>query len=290
MPLLCSEEFAKGKIKLVGEGPEYCKNPRTVMEKAKIQLNEMIERVAIQFDNLNKVWIYPKDQSFWKYSDVHTSRTFGSCYTFFIPDSFERPIPINNLRFRMKSNVSWMVHSLGSINRKENYQYNISEYNLQKYKINFEVYHMLDYNNYICKNEPYYDKDSCTDNLVFKESMEKFNCTLPFLQNKCHICNEQHSVTMVQPFAKNLTKGSRCENPCSYIKAAGIPIQQRKSDYNLLLFFFPESIRVHKAYYAYDELSLIAEIGGYVGLFLGWSFYQVIDVIEFSVESLKRKF
>ena len=37
-------------------------------------------------------------------------------------------------------------------------------------------------------------------------------------------------------------------------------------------------------------MNLIAEIGGYVGLFLGWSVYQITDLLDLSIESLKRKF
>ena len=39
-----------------------------------------------------------------------------------------------------------------------------------------------------------------------------------------------------------------------------------------------ENVKVFKAYYTYDGLSLIAEIGGYVGLFLGWSVQQLFEI------------
>ena len=38
--------------------------------------------------------------------------------------------------------------------------------------------------------------------------------------------------------------------------------------------------KVFTAYYVYGWLSLIAEFGGYVGLFLGWSVYQVAEIPE----------
>ena len=46
---------------------------------------------------------------------------------------------------------------------------------------------------------------------------------------------------------------------------------------------FEELVAVTKDYYTYTELSLIAEIGGYVGLFLGVSVNQVIDLMDFMV-------
>ena len=41
-----------------------------------------------------------------------------------------------------------------------------------------------------------------------------------------------------------------------------------------------ENIEVKEAYYLYSGLSLIAEIGGYVGLFLGVSINQVSELIN----------
>ena len=50
-----SETFVRrGIIKSIDEGPEYCKNPKILMEKAQINLNEIIEKVKIQFDDGGK--------------------------------------------------------------------------------------------------------------------------------------------------------------------------------------------------------------------------------------------
>ena len=44
------------------------------------------------------------------------------------------------------------------------------------------------------------------------------------------------------------------------------------------------------AYYSYDDLSFIAEIGGYVGLFLGASIYQTADLFQFITGVLQKLF
>ena len=44
---------------------------------------------------------------------------------------------------------------------------------------------------------------------------------------------------------------------------------------------FEEVIKVTRDYYTYTEISLIAEIGGYVGLFLGVSVNQVTYLMDF---------
>ena len=51
---------------------------------------------------------------------------------------------------------------------------------------------------------------------------------------------------------------------------------------------FEKIIKVTKGYYAYSELSLIAEIGGYVGLFLGVSVNQITNLIEYLVLRIQQ--
>ena len=47
--------------------------------------------------------------------------------------------------------------------------------------------------------------------------------------------------------------------------------------------------QVHEtvAYYSYDDLSFIAEIGGYVGLFLDASMYQTADLLDIIIRNIR---
>ena len=60
-----------------------------------------------------------------------------------------------------------------------------------------------------------------------------------------------------------------------------------KADTSLELNF-ENVIKVNKGYHAYSELSLIAEIGGYVGLFLGVSVNQITNLIEYVVLKIQQ--
>ena len=138
-----------------------------------------------------------------------------------------------------------------------------------------------------CVDESDYDKDTCSDSLVFEESMEEVNCTWPFVKNKNHICTDKDSAIKAMEIGIDERRRPKCPNPCNYIKVITIPISKNR-DGNFLKFFLPDSIKVHKAYYAYNEVSLIAEIGGYVGLFLGSSIYQITDLLDWLIDSWKR--
>ena len=49
-------------------------------------------------------------------------------------------------------------------------------------------------------------------------------------------------------------------------------------------------IQETKTHYTYSELSLIAEIGGYVGLFLGISINQITNLVDILVVRIRSLF
>ena len=70
-----------------------------------------------------------------------------------------------------------------------------------------------------------------------------------------------------------------CYSPCSFLTIKAIKTTESISNsygYNgLIRLKFKKNIQVFEAQYLYSILSMIAEVGGYVGLFLGISVNQV---------------
>ena len=290
----CRKDFTESGIKWRGEEGtrDFCKYPKLIMEKAKINRSELIEKVTIFRDNDFKYTI-KHNQSHWKSS---TDNYFGSCYTFITPQiQTERKKPLQRIGFYMKRSASWMVHSPGTfkaIKGKALSKYNKFGLSNHRYTLDYKVYHLLDYNNQPCQKDHEYQKDQCYDSSVFEESMKLVNCTVPNLENQSYICTDQESAEvarMIDQSYSNGLKESKCLNPCTYIKASTTLMSESKVDRNAITIVFPESVEVLSAYYAYDQLSLIAEVGGYVGLFLGWSVYQLNFIFDISTDSFKKK-
>lgn len=47
-----------------------------------------------------------------------------------------------------------------------------------------------------------------------------------------------------------------------------------------LLLYFPQKMLVNKKHYLYTLLTLLAEIGGYMGLLLGYSLFNVATLVN----------
>ena len=145
-------------------------------------------------------------------------------------------------------------------------------------------------------------KDFCVDKAIEKESIDKVGCTTPYGPNKSQICNNKRDGDAAFYgiyFAKgrnnwddsNSTK--ECLNPCSVFTFETKRFQNTLTgsfNHSVVVISFERFIRVTSEYYIYTGINLIAEIGGYVGLFLGISVNQVTNLMDFIASRLKQIF
>ena len=129
--------------------------------------------------------------------------------------------------------------------------------------------------------------------LLFQKSMDEIGCTTPFVVNLDHICKDLKTSIKAKKLYDRLHhkthKIKDCLYPCKFIKIAVTPYKKR-SDKNTTRLKFDKFIKVTKATYSYTELELLAEFGGYVGLFLGFSVFQVSQVVDKILDKLMKKY
>ena len=67
-------------------------------------------------------------------------------------------------------------------------------------------------------------------------------------------------------------------------------MDEKLSEVSEVYLFFQDKVKVVKSYYVYSGLSLVAEIGGYIGLFLGVSINQITILASYLKEYLKKHY
>ena len=115
-----------------------------------------------------------------------------------------------------------------------------------------------------------------------------YGCTTPFGLHKDKICDNFKNASQVNDMRKRwysnqIWEKSGCNKPCSYVTLRSNTVWERERKYKTkvkLVIYFKENIKVTKAYHIYSGLSLVAEIGGYVGLFLGVSINQITNLFD----------
>ena len=122
--------------------------------------------------------------------------------------------------------------------------------------------------------------------------MDEIGCTTPFVVNLDHICKDLNNSKKARELYHRLHQKTHkikdCLYPCKFIKIAVTPYKTR-SDKNTTRLKFDKFIKVTKAAYSYTELELLAEFGGYVGLFLGFSVFQVSHVVDKILDKFTTK-
>ena len=116
--------------------------------------------------------------------------------------------------------------------------------------------------------------------------MLKVGCTSPFGPNKTNICTDPEKARIANEiFAKiaygNLTaKVAKCPQSCTKVFSNIESYNAAKGIGGLLDIRFPRTVKVLRSRNVYGWLELLAEVGGYVGLFLGISINQISSFVQ----------
>ena len=131
--------------------------------------------------------------------------------------------------------------------------------------------------------------------------MALLGCTSPYGRNKSSICTDKEKSTLAYDLFENLTlnnltdANNRCPKSCTYQMTSFSSFLKEDNgdpDQGSLNLKFQRFIKVSRSRYAYTWLELLAEVGGYVGLFLGVSVNQTLPILKkmfYFLQFLKTK-
>ena len=255
---------------------------------ARIPLKNVLDHITVYYaKSVPLKRIYSNDTTHW----IPTIEAWagGSCYTL-LTSHFNQDHPIAQINFPLKQRVAFYIHRPGFLNSKTRDILLFKENSTVKkfIRLDFEIFKMFDHENRPCTSTTNYRIDDCFDDLIYDLCMEKLNCTHPFLSNKDNICTDQIRLKASKEIWYNLYKTTdpRCPEPCTFLKST-YTLQEFDHPKNLIKIKYPNSIKIMESYYVYNGISLVAEIGGYVGLFLGYSVNQITDLAYFVFTSIK---
>ena len=274
---------------------ENCRNPKSLYYNIIWKLDELVSKVIIYSFNMSSIVF--KDNKTTVFSPIDT-HNYGRCYTFLPPEQ-NLIDGIYRMKFTLKAKARVFVENNGVFGVKRSAEDNFLDVSpLEKYhvKIDHNLYKMLDNQGVPKKKKKGYLLNKCVLNELEKESLKMIGCVSPFGITKDNICeNEQVSKKAFLLYKRfknkeDLTKLS-CLEPCTYmsvkiIKATSLE-KVSTDEIGKLLLHFNGQVHETVAYYSYDDLSFIAEIGGYVGLFLGASMYQTADLFDTIIRNVR---
>ena len=78
----------------------------------------------------------------------------------------------------------------------------------------------------------------------------------------------------------SIVKLTGCSRPCHYKEYKLVGEDEMPGYTSRIWIFAKEDVLIEKELTSYSELSLLGEFGGALGMFLGFSFLMVLDLIE----------
>ena len=216
---------------------------------------------------------------------------YGYCHTFKIPEKFAK-LGIYSVRFKLKMESYIYVH-----HRKHFYV-------LEENKVTARIGHLhfvsltIHKTNLMenskgsnCSNELNYSHDDCIEEKLNKLMNQKFGCEFLTSKNPEKICNGRNGDVMAQMDFKDkfhqlmleAKYSEMCPKPCETSGILfGIPVEEKykRKDLSYVKLYFKQQIITRKSLPSYTMLSVIADVGGYLGLLLGFSLLDLSWVIK----------
>ena len=180
---------------------------------------------------------------------------------------------------------------------KRNPRINIEKSVNYELKISKTVVEKLNKDERKCFEEQFYGIEKCTHLKGTQMFIDKFNCTLPWMTNdyefqNCTSCesntfSDLELVDLIDQ-AIEMYKDARtiCPNylPCKRSIYQDLVMQkplENSVNSKLTLHYSSPYIQMIKDSWSYDMQSFIGEVGGTLGLLLGFSFASLFDLIEY---------
>ena len=266
-----------------------CSDPKELLESIVFKPEDVINSIQFYYWTKSSTTYYNSIHEFkdWYHTDYIQ---YGRCIT--LEPSYEHSqYGILRIVLALLVNSTIFIHSTPGLLMKGSDQLMSTHYvELGKFytmPVSHEVRELLDYGGDPCNKEKTYHVDICNAKGFEEKSLATVGCTSPYATNKSKICTDAYNgKTASNIYLKNMISGTKnnegCYYPCVYLKVSStvsskdLHIPERA----FVDFDFEELIQETKSYYTYSGLSLIAEIGGYVGLFLGISVNQMPNLLE----------
>ncbi|TRY78208.1 hypothetical protein TCAL_14440 [Tigriopus californicus] len=144
--------------------------------------------------------------------------------------------------------------------------------------------------------------DQCMYDILYEMSLNEVNCTVPWLPKKDRICVDAESRSKAFTVYQNNRRNQFgfCETPCAFTNVFfGPPVEELGYSSNQegaittgaeLVIYFRRDVKVTLEYFLVSGISLIAEIGGYASLLLGFSLFNLTDLADFVFAKVNRFF
>ena len=264
-----------------------CMDPKELYLKMTGQPSDIISEIVIRGFENDVTYLDLVDPGLFE-KKFYTKKMYqySRCFTLKLPKN----IGIMEISIYFKTSVDIFIYSSkSSLNVDESLIMYSEENSYIKTSIIYDTFQILDLDGQPC-GEYENSRDECLERELAKMVMENVGCTSPYQTNKSNICTDTEKGKIAEDMYYEMIHNKSlvslasivCPKTCKFQAISTKNFQQKESFFlkKVLRFKFEEFIKVSTSSPSYTFLELMAEVGGYVGLFLGVFINQTIDLLS----------
>ena len=211
----------------------------------------------------------------------------GNCYSIVMPECVHQAGPLEVI-VNVKEAVDVFIHHPGQfLSPNSRSRIRILQNRHVKMALTHETVKLLpDFGT--CTNDyPEGSYDNCIYSQLNNKTLEEIGCSVPWQANKSEICKDLSQAKIARDIYEKNRRNQEdiCQDCCQLTNVyLGPTVEELQTSSTKVIFYFRRDIKLSTEYIVYQELSLLAESGGIVGLILGVSvlhirylFYYIID-------------
>ena len=211
----------------------------------------------------------------------------GNCYSIVMPECVHQAGPLEVI-VNVKEAVDVFIHHPGQfLSPNSRSRIRILQNRHVKMALTHETVKLLpDFGT--CTNDyPEGSYDNCIYSQLNNKTLEEIGCSVPWQANKSDICKDLSQAKIARDIYEKNRRNQEdiCQDSCQLTNVyLGPTVEELQTSSTKVIFYFRRDIKLSTEYIVYQELSLLAESGGIVGLILGVSvlhirylFYYIID-------------
>ena len=274
---------------------ETCTDPVKLYNDIVGTHQDLVKEIEFELENKTKI----EDVDFTKVDNPSypDPEPLGRCFAVSI---LEQGLRIAKIRIVSNDEVEVKIHAPGNLFDEDNIYWHLPPDSDDDIDITKEIFEVLDFDGEPCKTYgPGQSRDQCVTEIMINKTLEKYNCTTPFLQGPdSSICSDQANARNVLAFYEelkgNATAGKieQCPMPCKYqmINFGRFSQSKVNGTDGSLVIKFRKFLKYSKVSYTYQGLELFAEFGGYLGLLLGMSLNQIPELLNTVTQKIGKLF
>ena len=272
----------KSQYKWYSNVSQECMDPQKLYWKITGRPSDIIRKIDLK-GSKNVTALNLTDPELFE-KKAYDASLFSRCFSLKLPKNIE----ITEISMAFKVPVYIFIQSSkSSLHVDKTFMMPLSDKSYIRTGVLYDIFQVLDLDGQPC-GEYENDRDDCLEREIAKMVMEKVGCISPYQTNHSNICTDPEKGKRAQ-FIYFTALGNKsltsiiCPKTCKFQVISLSNYEKKTSNFNFLSktlkIKFEEFIKVSTSSLSYTFLELMAEVGGYVGLFLGVSINQTIDLL-----------